>query len=62
ATEPRPREFGLASDDRYLYVAGQDSATLAAYRVEEDGTLTALMTYPVGEQPLWVQEYVVFEE
>ncbi len=56
ATETVPREFEISRDGRFVYVAGQDSDTLAAYAVQPDGTLTPLNppTYAVGGQPMWV--------
>ena len=42
-------------DGRFLYVAGQQSGRLAAYRVDpDDGTLLPLETYEVGNNPMWV--------
>ena len=55
ATEARPREFEVALGGRFLYAAGQDSDALAAYAVDDnDGSLSPIMVYPVGSQPLWV--------
>ena len=49
-----PRAFSIDSSGRYLYAAGLDTGRLAAYRIEEDGTLTRFATYDVGEEPMWV--------
>ena len=53
-TEPTPRVFNIDPSDTFLYAAGQGSTRLASYRIEEDGGLTSLETYPLGENPMWV--------
>jgi 6-phosphogluconolactonase len=53
-TEPTPREFEVTPDGRFLYAAGQASDMLASYRIEDDGTLTPLTVYDVGDTPMWV--------
>lgn len=54
-TEPTPRVFNIDPTDQYLYAAGQGSNRLASYRIEDDGALTALGTYALGEGPMWVE-------
>lgn len=54
-TEPTPRALSLDPSGKYLYVAGLDSGTLAAYRVTEDPVgLNHIESYAVGEKPMWV--------
>jgi len=54
ATEAVPREFNVTPDGRFLYVAGEGSGKLAAYRIGEQGRLAPLATYEAGRQPFWV--------
>ena len=53
-SEAVPRAFSIDPSGRFLYAAGLDTGRLAAYRIEEDGTLTRFATYDVGEEPMWV--------
>ena len=54
-TEPVPRAFSVDPDGRYLFAAGQQSSRLASYRIDQDtGALTALETYEIGRNPMWV--------
>jgi 6-phosphogluconolactonase len=54
-SEPTPRVFNIDPTDSFLYAAGQGSNTLASYRIGDDGGLSALETYPLGDNPMWVQ-------
>ena len=55
STEPVPRAFGVAPNDRFLLSAGQQTGRLASYAVSQvDGSLTPLETYEVGNNPMWV--------
>lgn len=54
-TQQKPRSFNIHPSGRWLYVAGQDSGNLSAYRIEENGALTLLQEVPVGRGPSWVQ-------
>ena len=54
-SEPTPRVFNIDPTDSFLYAAGQGSNTLASYRIGDDGGLSALDTYPLGDNPMWVQ-------
>lgn len=53
-SEAVPRAFSIDPTGRYLYAAGLDTGKLAAYRIEDDGTLARIATYDVGEGPMWV--------
>lgn len=54
-TEPTPRAFTLDPDGAYLIAAGQGSGRLATYSIDDEtGHLTALKTYDVGSNPMWV--------
>ncbi len=53
-TDPVPRAFGLDPGDQYVFATGQQTGRLTAYRVEQDGALTPLETYEVGNNPMWV--------
>ena len=56
ATEPIPRAFTLDPAGNFLFVAGQASGKLAAYRVDDtSGALDLLRTYDVGKTPSWVE-------
>lgn len=55
-TEPTPRFFDLDPTGKFLFVAGQASGRMAAYRVDtSSGVLEPMETYDVGESPLWIQ-------
>ncbi|MDE2687461.1 MAG: lactonase family protein [Chloroflexota bacterium] len=54
ASEAVPRAFSIDPTGQYLYAAGLDTGKLAAYRIEDDGTLARIATYDVGEGPMWV--------
>tara|TARA_Y100000588_G_scaffold361630_1_gene422625 strand:- start:18728 stop:19735 length:1008 start_codon:yes stop_codon:yes gene_type:complete len=54
-SEPTPRVFNIDPTDSFLYAAGQGSNRLASYRIGDDGGLTPLETYPLGEKPMWVE-------
>ncbi len=53
-SEAVPRAFSVDPSGRYLYAAGLETGRLAAYRIEDDGTLARFATYDVGEEPMWV--------
>lgn len=53
-SEAVPRAFSIDPSGRFLYAAGLDTGRLAAYRIEENGTLTRFATYDVGGEPMWV--------
>ncbi|MBC7235504.1 MAG: lactonase family protein [Chloroflexi bacterium] len=53
-TEKTPRVFGLDPEGRFLLAAGQGSGRMASYRIREDGTLSPLEVYEVGNNPMWV--------
>ena len=53
-SEAVPRAFSIDPSGRFLYAAGLDTGRLAAYRIEDDGTLARIATYDVGEGPMWV--------
>ena len=55
ATAAFPRSFCIDVDGKYLYAAGQRSATLVAYRINQDtGELKQLAEYKTGGVPIWV--------
>ena len=54
-SEPTPRVFNIDPTDSFLYAAGQGSNRLALYRIGDDGGLTPMETYPLGEKPMWVE-------
>lgn len=50
-----PRSFCIDLTGRFLYAAGQRSATLIAYRIDEEtGSLKKFATYETGGVPIWV--------
>ena len=53
-TEAVPREFHITPDGRHLYVAGEGSGKLAAYKIVDRGHLQLVATYEAGRQPFWV--------
>ncbi len=53
-TEKTPRSFNIDPAGRYLIAAGQNSATLACYTIQPDGTLSPVGTTPTGSNPWWV--------
>ncbi|MXY45590.1 MAG: lactonase family protein [Chloroflexi bacterium] len=53
-SEAVPRAFSIDPSGQYLYAAGLDTGKLAAYRIEDNGTLARIATYDVGEGPMWV--------
>ena len=55
STEAVPRSFTIDSTGRHLYVAGQASGKIAAYRIEESGRLRPLAAYDSGPVPWAVQ-------
>ena len=55
-TEMKPRDFALDPDGRYLYAAGQDSGTVAAYSIHAfTGELTPIVTTAAPTHPEWVE-------
>ncbi|MGV3346870.1 6-phosphogluconolactonase [Enterobacteriaceae bacterium LUAb1] len=53
-TEQQPRGFSIDSRGKFLVVAGQKSHHIAVYRIGEQGLLTELNRYAVGQGPMWV--------
>lgn len=53
-TEKTPRSFNIDAEGRYLIAAGQNSATLATYRIALDGSLQATGRAATGNKPWWV--------
>jgi 6-phosphogluconolactonase (cycloisomerase 2 family) len=53
-SEKVPRAICVDPTGSYLYAAGHASGRLASYRIEADGALSPLRTYPLGERPMWV--------
>ncbi len=50
-----PRSFCIDLGGNFLYAAGQNSATLVAYRIDpKTGALRQLATYQTGGTPIWV--------
>lgn len=54
-TEKTPRSFDIEPQGRYVFGAGEGSGKLVVYRVEANGTLTRLHTYPLGRSLTWVR-------
>lgn len=56
STEATPRSFNVDPTSRYMYVAGQKSGKLAAYRIHpQTGDLEYFETHNVPNDPSWVQ-------
>jgi 6-phosphogluconolactonase len=56
ATEAQPRSFAIDPAGRTLVAAGQRSDRIAVHAIESTtGTLTRLESYPVGDNPNWVE-------
>ena len=54
-TEPVPRVFNIDETGNFLFVGGRDSGKLATYRINrQNGILSELDVYEVGETPMWV--------
>lgn len=54
-TETQPRGFNIDNSGRFLIAAGQKSHHIEVYRIAPDnGSLTPLARYPVGQGPMWV--------
>ncbi len=53
-TEKTPRSFNIDPSGQYLIAAGQNSATLATYRIKANGTLDLIGTTATGTSPWWV--------
>jgi len=50
-----PRSFCIDLTGRFVYAAGQRSATLVAYRIDQEtGELKCFATYETGGVPIWV--------
>ena len=49
-----PRSFCIDLTGRFVYAAGQRSATIVAYQIEETGALKQTDTYETGGTPIWV--------
>ena len=47
-TEKTPRSFTIDPRGRHLYVAGEGSGRIAAYRIGTNGALSSMTTYPSG--------------
>ncbi|MDX2042576.1 MAG: beta-propeller fold lactonase family protein [Acidobacteriota bacterium] len=54
-TETQPRGFNIDSSARFLFVAGQRSHRMTAYKIETTGKLTKLKEYAVGKAPNWIE-------
>jgi 6-phosphogluconolactonase len=51
-----PRGFGIDPSGRFLFVAGDVTSNLVAFRVDPvSGALTQLAEYKVGDGPNWVE-------
>jgi 6-phosphogluconolactonase len=53
-TEKTPRSFNIDPAGRHLIAAGQNSATLACYKIQPDGTLDPVGKTSTGANPWWV--------
>lgn len=53
-TEETPRSFNIDPSGRYLIAAGQNSATLATYKIQSNGKLEAIGKTATGARPWWV--------
>lgn len=54
-TAPFPRSFCIDVTGNFVYAAGQRSATMVAYRInQKTGELNELATYDTGGVPIWV--------
>src|SRR5205823_6599562 len=54
-TEKTPRSFEIEPDGNFVLSAGEGSGKLAVYRINRDnGELTHLHTYDVGQSLTWV--------
>ncbi len=51
-----PRDFRLIADGKYAVCTNTFSDSITLYRVESDGELTELETYPCRAKPLCIQE------
>ncbi|KMT63645.1 beta-propeller fold lactonase family protein, partial [Catenovulum maritimum] len=55
-TDTQPRGFSIDPSGQFLISAGQVSNTISVYKIEQNtGRLTSRKTYPVGENPNWVE-------
>ena len=55
-TETQPRGFHISPDGRFLLAVGQLSHRLSCCAIDADsGALSLLQTYPVGQNPHWVE-------
>lgn len=54
-TESVPRPFNIDPDGRYLFAGGAATGRVAAYRIEDSGTLDPLEVYEVGDTPSWIE-------
>jgi len=55
ATEKVPRAFSIDDSERYVFVAGLETARLAIYRIDQEtGALQPLSSRRVGNLPMWV--------
>ena len=53
STEAVPSAFSLDPSGKFVFAAGSATGQLASYSIDQ-GNLTPLTTYPVGERPMWV--------
>ena len=58
-TEKEPREFEIDPSGQYVISAGESSGGIALYRIQNDGSLSLLKTYSVGQWPVWVTAIVL---
>ena len=55
-TEQQPRGFNIDPSGCYVLAVGQLSHALSSYRIDaHTGQLTKLNTYPMGNNPNWVE-------
>jgi 6-phosphogluconolactonase len=54
-TEAVPRFFDIDPTGRFVYSVGQNTGRLVSYRIGDEGMLSKMDTYDVGETPLWIQ-------
>jgi 6-phosphogluconolactonase len=54
-TEKAPRALAMDGTGQYLLAAGQESHRLTVYRIDCDGTLQAVGSHAMGENPSWIE-------
>jgi 6-phosphogluconolactonase len=58
-TEKEPREFEIDPSGQFVISAGESSGGIALYRIQNDGSLSLLKTYSVGQWPVWVKAIIL---